>query len=111
MFIPTLKMPSIRQLWQLVQQGDYAFSFDDKDTYLHIPIVKMPTIRQVWQLIQGDYAFSFHNKGTYLHIPIVKCHHHFLWFVWQHKPPSVEDFIIWVATASRVKMPTVNSTR
>ena len=34
------KMPTIRQVWLLLQQGDYAFSIDVKDSYLHIPIVK-----------------------------------------------------------------------
>ena len=32
-------MPIIRQVWQLIQQGDYACSIDLKDAYLHIPIV------------------------------------------------------------------------
>ena len=33
-------MPTIRQVQQLIQQGDYAFSIDHKDGYKHIPIVK-----------------------------------------------------------------------
>ena len=40
MHIPTFKMPAIRKVWQLIQQGDYAFSIDLKDVYLHITIVK-----------------------------------------------------------------------
>ena len=36
MHIPTFKMPTIRQVWQLIQQGDYALSTDLKDAYLHI---------------------------------------------------------------------------
>ena len=40
MHIPTLKMSTIRQIQLLIQQGDYAFSIDLKDAYLHIPIVK-----------------------------------------------------------------------
>ena len=40
MHIPTFKILTIRQVWQLIQQGDYAFSFDLKHAYLHIPIVK-----------------------------------------------------------------------
>ena len=40
MDIPTFKMSTIRQVWQLIQQGDYAFSIDPMDAYLHIPIVK-----------------------------------------------------------------------
>ena len=38
--IPTFKMPTIRQVWQLVQQGDYAFSKIIKDANLYIPTVK-----------------------------------------------------------------------
>ena len=33
-------MPTIRHVQQLIQHGDYAFSIDLKDAYLHIPIVK-----------------------------------------------------------------------
>ena len=33
-------MSTIRQVWQLIQQGNYAFSMDHKYAYLHIPIVK-----------------------------------------------------------------------
>ena len=33
-------MPTIRQVWQLIQHGDYALSIDIKDDYLHIPVVK-----------------------------------------------------------------------
>ena len=33
-------MPTIRYVWQLIQHGDYAFSIDLQDAYLHIPIVK-----------------------------------------------------------------------
>ena len=33
-------MPTIKQVWQLIQQGDYAVSINLKDAYLHIPIVK-----------------------------------------------------------------------
>ena len=40
MHIPTLKMPTMRQVCQLIQQGIYAFSIDFNDAYLHIPIVK-----------------------------------------------------------------------
>ena len=34
------KMPTMRQVLQCIQQNDYAFSIDVRDTYLHIPIVK-----------------------------------------------------------------------
>ena len=40
MHIPTFRTPTIRQVQQLIQCGDYAFSIDLKDDYLHIPIVK-----------------------------------------------------------------------
>ena len=40
MHIPSFKMPTIRHVWQLIQHGDYAFSIDLQDSYLHIPIVK-----------------------------------------------------------------------
>ena len=40
MHIPTFKMPTIRQVWLLVQPDDYAFSIDLKDAYLHVPNVK-----------------------------------------------------------------------
>ena len=33
-------MPTIRQVWLLIQHGNYTFSIDLKDGYLHIPIVK-----------------------------------------------------------------------
>ena len=42
MHIPTFKMPTIREVQILIQQGDYAISIDLKDAYLHIPIVKHP---------------------------------------------------------------------
>ena len=38
--IPSFKMPTIRHVWQLLQHGDYAFSIDPQNAYLHIPIVK-----------------------------------------------------------------------
>ena len=33
-------MPTIRQAQKLIEQGNYAFSFDLEDIYLYIPIVK-----------------------------------------------------------------------
>ena len=38
--IPTFKMPIIRQVQQHLLQGDYTFSIDLKDAYLHFSIVK-----------------------------------------------------------------------
>ena len=40
MHVSTFKMSAMRQVWQLIQQGDYAFSIDLKDAYLYIPIAK-----------------------------------------------------------------------
>ena len=40
MHIPSFKMPTLKTVWQLVQWGDYAFSIDLQDAYLHVPIVK-----------------------------------------------------------------------
>ena len=40
MHIPSFKMPTLKDVQQLVQHGDYAFSIDLRITYLHIPIVK-----------------------------------------------------------------------
>ena len=37
--IPTFRMPTIKHLWQVIQQGDSAFSNDLTDAYLHISIV------------------------------------------------------------------------
>ena len=38
--IPSFKMCTITHVWQLIQHGDYAFSIDLQDTYLHSPIDK-----------------------------------------------------------------------
>ena len=40
MYIASFKMPTLKNVWQLIQQGDYAFSIDLQDAYLHVPIVK-----------------------------------------------------------------------
>ena len=39
MHIPSFKMPTLKTVQQLIQQGDYAFSIDLQDAYLHVPIV------------------------------------------------------------------------
>ena len=39
MHVPSFKMPTIH-VQQLIQHGDYTFSIDIWDSYLHIPIVK-----------------------------------------------------------------------
>ena len=33
-------MPTLKHVWQVIQQGDYAFSIDLQHAYLHVPIVK-----------------------------------------------------------------------
>ena len=50
MLIPSFKMPTLKHVWQLIQHGDYAFSIDLQDVYLHIPIVKLHhhSLRFVW---------------------------------------------------------------
>ena len=50
MHIPSFKMPTLKTVWQLIQQGDYAFSIDLQDAYLHVPIVKhhRQFLRFVW---------------------------------------------------------------
>ena len=40
MYVPSFKMSTIRHVQQLIQHGDYAFSTDLQDAYLHIPIVE-----------------------------------------------------------------------
>ena len=40
MHILSFKMPTLKHVWQLIQHGDYAFSIDLQDAYLHVPIVK-----------------------------------------------------------------------
>ena len=70
---------------------------------MHIPTFKLSIIKQVWLLIQqGDYTFSIDLKHAYLHIPISKCHHHLLWFVWQHKPYRWKVLPVGLATAPGV---------
>ena len=38
--IPSFKMPTLKHVQQLIQHGDYAFSIDLQDAYLHVPMVK-----------------------------------------------------------------------
>ena len=40
MHIPSFKMPTLKNVQQLIQQGDFAFSSDLQDAYLHVPIVQ-----------------------------------------------------------------------
>ena len=38
---PTFKMPTIRWVWKLNEQGNFTFSIDLKDAYLNIPTVSI----------------------------------------------------------------------
>ena len=51
MLIPTFNVPSTRQVLQLIQQGDYAFSIVLKDAHLNISIVQHhhKFLHFVWQ--------------------------------------------------------------
>ena len=40
MHIPSFQMPTIKHVWQPIQQGYYAVSIDLQDAYLHITSVK-----------------------------------------------------------------------
>ena len=40
MHFPPFRLPVIRQVWNFIQQGNYAFSIDLKDANLQIPIFK-----------------------------------------------------------------------
>ena len=40
MYIPSFRMPIIKQVGQLIHQGDYAFSNELKYAYLYVPFVK-----------------------------------------------------------------------
>ena len=40
MHIPSFKMPTLKNVQYLIQQGDFAFTIDLQDAYLHVPIVK-----------------------------------------------------------------------
>ena len=53
-------MPTIRQVWLLVQPGNYALFIDLTDAYLHIPIVKHHclVLQFVWyHLISERFSF------------------------------------------------------
>ena len=91
MHIPSFKMPTLKNVQQLIQQGDVAFSIDLQDGYLHVPFVKhhhhflhfvwhnMPyqwkilpfglaTATRVFTSLTKPILFLCHHKG--LHIVI-----------------------------------------
>ena len=41
MHIASFKMPTLKNVWQHIQQGDFDFSIDLQDAYLHIPILSI----------------------------------------------------------------------
>ena len=62
MHITSFKMPTLKTVWQLIQQGDYAFSIDLQDAYLHVPIIKhhrqfLCFVWHVMCLISGGFYF------------------------------------------------------
>ena len=63
MHIPSFKMPTLRHVWQLIQRGDYAFSIDLQDVYLHIPIVKHHHhfLHFVWHNVEGLAFWAGHS--------------------------------------------------
>ena len=85
MHIPSFKMPTLKNIWQLIQQGDFAFPIDLQDAYLHIPTVKhhhhhnvpyqwkvlpfgLATSPRVFTSLMKPILFLCHCKG--LHIVI-----------------------------------------
>ena len=70
--VASFKMPNIRHVLQCIQNGDYAFSIDIRDAYLHIPNVKhhyhflqfsgkFCHIRGKFYLWAGHSPYSFHS--------------------------------------------------
>ena len=66
MHIPTFKIPTIRHVWQLIQQGDFAYVIDLKGTYLHICSVKCHHhfLCFVWQNILYQWKVVPFGQGT-----------------------------------------------
>ena len=63
MHVPSVKMPTIRHVQQLMQHGDYAFSVDLQDVYLNIPIIKHHhhILWFVWHNV--PYQWKFYPLG------------------------------------------------
>ena len=89
MHIPSFKMPTLKNVCQLIQQGDFAFSTDLQDAYLHVPIVKhhhcflhfvwynvpyqwkvlpfgLATAPRVFTSLTKPILFLCHHKGLHL---------------------------------------------
>ena len=58
MHIPSFKMLTFKHVQQLIQHGDYAFSIDLQDAYLHVPIVKQHHhfLRFVWSNVPYQWG-------------------------------------------------------
>ena len=56
----------LSDVWQLIQHGDYAFSIDLQDAYLHIPFVKNHCyfIQFVWHNIPSQWKVWTYGLAT-----------------------------------------------
>ena len=77
-------MPTPKHVWQLIQHGDYAFSINLQDAYLHIPIVKHHHhfLHFVWHNVPYQWKVLHFGLATAPHVftaltkPILfLCHH------------------------------------
>ena len=77
-------MPNLKHVQKLIQQGDYAFSIDLQDAYLHIPIVKHHHhfLHFVWHNVPSQWKVLPFGLATALRVfmsltkPILfLCHH------------------------------------
>ena len=84
MNIPSFRMPTIRHVPQLIQHGDYAFSIDLQDVYLHIPIVRHHChfLRLVWHNVPYQWKVLPFGLATapWVFTALIKpivflCHH------------------------------------
>ena len=87
--IPSFKMPTLKNVWQLIQQGDFAFSIDLQNAYLHVAIAKhhlhflhfvwhnvpyqwkvlpfgLPTAPRVFISLMKPILFLSHCKGLHM---------------------------------------------
>ena len=67
LYLPYFKMPTITHVQQLIQWGEYTFSIDLQDGYLHIPIVKhhhcffMLCLAQYTIILEGFTFWAGHS--------------------------------------------------
>ena len=90
MHIPSFKMPTLKHVQQLIQCGDYAFSIDLQDAYLHVAIVKhhhhflcfvWHNVPYLWKVLPFGLATA-PRDFTFLTKPILfLCHHNVLCIV------------------------------